>query len=211
MPENIDITVDLTVFEPVSAIDTCSIWNLHSSPRLLMAALEQKRWFVVAGYVRYEALEKPRKRPTMTELRMQAKFREHLAAKRGFSEAPVTVEDLEYVAASQDARRLGHGEIAALALARHLRCALLTDDQGARKVAPRVGVAPAQTTPQLFGWLVYERSLTDGDAQTVISQHEAEIEANRGRLTAYLRAMYEEACRRRLLRDWHGSEQSQTG
>ncbi len=54
------MTVDVRAFAPTNAIDTCAIWNLLSSARLVSAALGRQRWFVVADYVRYEALERPR-------------------------------------------------------------------------------------------------------------------------------------------------------
>lgn len=195
------ITVDVRVFAPVSAIDTCSIWNLLSSPRLLGTALRTGRWFVVAPYVWYEALGKQRSRPTSAELAMQEEFRARLAAgNQGFSREATSLADLQALAVIPACRRLGRGEIAALALARRLRSAVLTEDRGARKVAPLVGVELAQTTPQLLGWLLYEGHLSDSDVSDVIAEHEARIEASRGRITIYFRRIYEEACRCRLLR-----------
>ncbi|WP_137125677.1 type II toxin-antitoxin system VapC family toxin [Roseomonas sp. HF4] len=211
MTEPTGITVDVRDFAPVSAIDTCSIWNLLSSPYLLRAALRKGRWFVAAGYVRYEALEKPRTRPTSPELTMQDEFRRRLAERQGFSEEPMTLEDLQAVAARPEVRKLGRGEIAALALARKLRSAVLTDDRGARRAAPRVGVEPAQTTPHLLGWLLYEGELTDGDVSVIIAEHEARIEATRGRLTVYLRRIHVEAYRCRLLRDGAVIQGTSTG
>jgi hypothetical protein len=200
MAKPIGITVDVRAFAPVSAIDTCSIWNVLSSPLLLGAALRKGRWFVVAYYVRYEALEKPRKRSTPAELAMQKEFGQRLAAGQGFTLESVTLDDLQAVASLPESRKLGKGEITALALARKLRCAVLTEDQGARRAAPKAGAGPAQTTPQLLGWLLYEGELTDSDVHVVISEHEARIEESRGRLTIYLHGIYEEACRCRLLR-----------
>jgi hypothetical protein len=200
MTRTTTITVDVSAFAPISAIDTCSVWNLLSSRVLLGAALRRGRGFAVAAYVRYEALEKPRKRAaTSAELALQNEFRQRLAEGRSFSEAPMSVRDLQAVAALPEVRKLGSGEVATLALARNLRTAILTEDQAARKAAPRVGVGPAQTTPQLLGWLLYEGELTDGDVATIISEHEASIEENRGRLTVYFHAVHAEACRCRLL------------
>ena len=113
----------------------------------------------------------------------------------------MSLEDLQTVASRSEARKLGRGEIAALALARKLRCAVLTEDRGARRAAPKVESGPAQTTPHLLGWLLFEGELTDGDVPVVISEHESRIEANRGRLSQYLRRIHVEACRCRLLRD----------
>jgi len=194
--------VDVSTFAPVSAIDTCSVWNLLSSRVLLGGALRRGRGFAVAAYVRYEALEKPRRKAaTPAELALQSDFRRLLAEGRSFTEAPMSVADLQAVAGLPEVGKLGRGEVAALALARKLRAAVLTEDQGARKAAPSVGVGQAQTTPQLLGWLLYEGELTDGDVAAIISEHEACVEAERGRLTAYFRAIHVEACRCRLLRD----------
>lgn len=132
---------------------------------------------------------------------MQEEFRARLAAgNQGFSREATSLADLQALAVIPACRRLGRGEIAALALARRLRSAVLTEDRGARKVAPLVGVELAQTTPQLLGWLLYEGHLSDSDVSDVIAEHEARIEASRGRITIYFRRIYEEACRCRLLR-----------
>lgn len=201
MTEMPGITVDVRTFAPISAIDTCSIWNVLSSPLLLRTALRKGRSFAVAGFVHYEALVKPRTKPTAAELAMQGELRQRLADGQGFTEAPMAVDDLQAVATIPEVRKLGRGEIAALALARKLRSAILTEDRGARKAAPKIGVGQAQTTPQLLGWLLYEGELTDGDVTVIISEHEARIEENRGRLTVYLRRSHAEAYRCRLLRD----------
>ncbi len=201
MAESPRIEVDVRTFAAVSAIDTCSIWNISSSPRLLNAALARRRWFLVAEYVRYEALVRRRSRPTEEELMLQHAFRARLEHRHGFSTEPMSVDDLQAVANLPEIRKLGMGEIAAIALARKLRSAVLTDDQGARKVAAKIGAEPAQTTPHLFGWLLYEGELTDADVPRVISEHEASVPENRGRLTRFLNAIYYEACRCRLLRD----------
>lgn len=199
MPDLPNITIDVRTFALVSAIDTCSVWNLLSSRRLLMAALAKQRWFLVADYVRYEALVRPRTRSTTGELTLQTEFRERLQQKRGFEAARISIADLLPIANLPEVRKLGRGEIATMALARKIRAGVLTDDQGARKAAPKVGAEPAQTTPQLFGWLLYEGALSDGDVSTVIAEHEDKVPANRGRLTCFLRAAHIEACRCRLL------------
>ena len=67
--------VDVSSFAPANAIDTCAIWNLLSSSRLALAARGKQRWFVVADYVRYEALDRARTNPELSELELQATFR----------------------------------------------------------------------------------------------------------------------------------------
>lgn len=131
---------------------------------------------------------------------MQDEFRARLVTgNQGFSQEPMSLADLQAVAANPASKRLGRGEIAALALARQLRSAILTEDRGARKVASLVGVESVQTTPQLLGWLLYEGHLSDGDVPEIIAEHEARIAADRGRISIYFQRIYEEACRCRLL------------
>lgn len=193
--------VDVRSFAPTNAIDTCAIWNLLSSSRLTSAACSKQRWFVVADYVRYEALNRARTNPEPSELELQAKFRARLEKGQGFSCQSVSLADLQAVANHPAIGRLGGGEIAALALARTMRIGFMTDDQKARAKAADVDVGMAHTTPHLFGWLIYEGALGDGDYSAVIAEHEASIPKQSGRLSKYFRAAYEEACRCRLVRD----------
>ena len=193
--------VDVRSFAPINAIDTCAIWNLVSSSRLASAARSKKCWFVVAEYVRYEALDRARTNPEPSELELQAKFRGRLEKGQGFSCQPVSLADLQAVANHPAIGRLGGGEIAALALARTMRIGFMTDDQKARAKAADVNVGTAHTTPHLFGWLIYEGALGDGDFSTVIAEHEASFPKTNGRLSRFFREAYEEACRCRLARD----------
>ena len=63
MDENLPpVTVDVRTFHPSNSLDTCAAWNLLSSARLTAAARSRGCGFAVAGYVRFEALDKPRKR-----------------------------------------------------------------------------------------------------------------------------------------------------
>lgn len=193
--------VDVRAFAQTNAIDTCAIWNLLSSGRLTMAAFGKHRWFVVADYVRYEALERPRTSPEESELELQSKFRDRLQRNQGFSSQTVSLADLQAVANMPAIGRLGGGEIAALALARKMRVGFMTDDQKARAKAPEVDAGPAHTTPHLLGWLIYDGALGDSDVRVVIAEHEACVPKKNGQLTKFFRAAYEEACRCRLARD----------
>lgn len=190
--------VDVRTFAQINAIDTCAIWNVLSSGRLVSAALSRQRWFVVADYVRYEALERPRTNSEASELALQAKFRDRLQKNQGFSSQSVSLADLQAVANLPAIGRLGGGEIAALALARSMRIGFMTDDQKARAKAPDVDAGPAHTTPQLLGWLIFEGALGDSDFGTVVAEHEASVPKDKGQLTKFFRAAYEEACLCRL-------------
>ncbi|MGH6755528.1 MAG: hypothetical protein ACREDP_25560 [Bradyrhizobium sp.] len=195
------MTVDVRNFAPTNAIDTCAIWNFISSARLVSAALERKRWFVVAGYVRYEALERPRTNPEPSELELQSRFRDRLQRGQGFSSQSVSLADLQAVANFHGIGRLGKGEVAALALALKIRVGFMTDDQKARMKAAEVGAGTAHTTPHLLGWLIYDGALGDSDYGTVIAEHEACVPKKHGQISKYFRQAYEEACRCRLARD----------
>ena len=193
--------VDVRVFAQINAIDTCAIWNVLSSGRLISAALAKQRWFVVADYVRYEALERSRTNPEPCELELQDKFRDRLQKGQGFSSQSVSLGDLQAIANMPAVSRLGQGEIAALALARKMRIGFMTDDQKARLGADKVDAGPAHTTPHLLGWLIYDGALGDTDVGIVIAEHEASVPKKNGQLTRYFQAAYEEACSRRLARD----------
>ena len=192
--------MDVSVFTLVNAVDTCALWNMFSSPRLLGAALAKGCGFAIADYVRYEALEKARSKPSQADLAMQTEFGRRLQRQQGFALEPVALADLVAIANVAEVRRLGLGEVATLALARKLRAAILTDDQRARRAAPKAGVASAQTTPHLLGWLVYEGAIGDGDVADIIIEHEARVAELKGRLSSHFRLVHEEACRCRLLR-----------
>lgn len=191
--------IDVREFAQTNAIDTCAIWNVLSSACLTSAAFSKQRWFVVADYVRYEALDRPRTNPEPSELELQRKFRQRLERTQGFSGQSISLSDLQAVATIPAVSRLGRGEIAALALARKMRIGFMTDDQKAREGSVEVDAGPAHTTPHLLGWLIYDGGLGDGDIPTVIAEHEACVP--KGRLTKFFREAYEEACRRRLIRD----------
>lgn len=193
--------VDVRTFALTNAIDTCAIWNFLSSGRLVSAALGRKRWFVVAGYVRYEALERPRTNPEQSELELQIRFRDRLHKGQGFSSQSVSLADLQAVASLPGIVRLGGGEIAALALALKMRVGFMTDDQKARTKSVEVGAGTAHTTPHLLGWLIYDGALGDSDVDPIIAEHEECIPKKNGQLSKFFKDAYNEACRCRLARD----------
>jgi hypothetical protein len=150
MSEPLAIEVDVQHFRPASAIDSCAVCNLLSSPRLLAAAAARNVWFVVAEYVRYETLVRERTDPTEADLEIQEEFRKRLGQGQGFWSEGLSLGDLQAVANLPEIRRLGRGEIAAMALARKLRVGYTTDDQKARK-AEQLAIDAVQTTPHLLG------------------------------------------------------------
>ncbi len=185
-------------FPAVVAIDTCAVWNILSSRTLTVAAKGQNRHFLLAEYVRYECLVKPRK-PSESGRSLRTKLREELALGRHFSAFSLAVDDLrELVASVGPIRRFHNGELAALALATKLGNGFLTDDRAARTLGENLlGASRVRTTPHLVGWLVYCRQLTDGDIPTIIADNAA-FRGENGRLGGFIQKCYEHAMGLRL-------------
>jgi hypothetical protein len=106
------------------------------------------------------------------------------------------VADLQDVAVLESRRRLSKGELSSIAFANKTRQAFLTDDQKARKLSEVVlSSRMTQTTPHLFGWLIFTYKLTDTDKDSVIAEH---LRLNRP-LKKHFEEMYLEALRCRLM------------
>lgn len=182
-------------FIKLNVADTCSIWNIVSSKVLLNAAKSAKCTFCCTAFVQYECFGKPRKSISEKEKELRSLLkREQLQGQ--FTAYHLELEDLLDIEVLQDRMNLGKGELSSIAFARRTKQGFLTDDQGARKLAETaLSEKQIQTTPQLFGWLIYEQFLTDGDKNTVIEQH-----TNFGRpLKKYFEIMYECALEKRLM------------
>lgn len=84
----------------------------------------------------------------------------------------ISIEDLQDIEILQKRKNLSKGELSSIVFAKKTRQALLTDDQGARKLAEQVmDKKSVQTTPHLFGWLFYADFLRDGDKDRIIKEH----------------------------------------
>lgn len=180
------MAVDITRFDTRNVSDTCSIWNVLSSGLLFTAARQAGCQFVCTDFVRYECLHKPRSSPTPQDEEMKKRLRREI--ERGqFANERIELSDLDQVGLLEQRRRLSKGELSSIVLAAKSSRAFLTDDQGARRLASQVlSPASVQTTPQLFGWLVFRSFLSDSDLETVVSQHEA--------MKRPLRNFFEECC-----------------
>jgi len=175
--------------------DTCAVWNLLSSDRLLAAALMRRCEFAITRVVLYECLLKPRTRADIHDDELRSRLVREREAKR-FRDLPLTLEDVQEVARLQERRRLGHGELASIAFAKRTHSAFCSDDMNAVKLAEAVlGRDRVQTTPHLLGWLVFDGTLGDGDVADVIRQHR---EAG-GPLAPHLDTMSREGLRCRLM------------
>lgn len=187
---------NLSVFHKGNIVDTCAVWNILSSLRLYRAALDAGVVFACTGVVEYECLLKPRKSPLTVE---ESTLRTRLNAakqQRGILVFSLDVEDLQTVELLEKRKRLGKGELSSIAFAQKTRQAMLTDDQKAHRLANEVLQSPgAQTTPHLFGWLLFNNRLSDGDKAFVIDEHK---HLNRP-LAPHFETNYIEACRCRWM------------
>ena len=176
-------------FVKLNVADTCSIWNILSSKVFLNAAKSAKCVFCCTAFVQYECLDKPRKSKSVKEAELQKRLKLE-QSKDQFKVYHLELEDLLDVDVLQKRKSLGKGELSSIAFAKRTRQSFLTDDQGARELAnTTLDSNQVQTTPQLFGWLIYERFLNDEDKNKVIEQH---LYFDRP-LSPYLETMYKRA------------------
>ena len=164
------VAIDPSKFHLINVADTCSVWNVLSSPRLHAAAKEAKCEFCVTSFVRYECLAKPRKAPTVAETELMRRLT-HEQARGGFTAHSCDIGDLQAIRILESRKRLGKGELSSIAFAMKIGHAVITDDRKARKLAEDSGHTLAQTTPHLFSWLIFNGRLGDSDKTTVIDQH----------------------------------------
>lgn len=164
------MSIDPSRFHPINVTDTCSVWNLLSSATLYRAALAAQCHFCVTGFVNYECLIKPRTLPTAVTRELQRRLEEARCAGQ-FEVHSCNLDDLQIISMLEGRKRLGKGELSSIAFAMGRGLAVLTDDQGARKLSSAAGNHPTQTTPHLHSWLIFTRKLDDSDHSNVLSQH----------------------------------------
>ena len=181
-------------FFPHNVVDTCAVWNVLSSRRLFHGADSAGCVFCCTGYVDYECLKKPRQAPSENDRNLQERL---ISAQREgqFKIYHLEIDDLLEIDVLEQRKRLGHGELSSIVFAKRTNQAFLTDDQKARSLAQTsLPGGRVQTTPHLFGWLLFSNRLTDGDRTHVIDEHTS---LNRP-LEPYLDEMYLTALRYRL-------------
>lgn len=189
MGRRFDMALNPSEFLILNVADSCSITNILSSKVLWSAAQSAKCVFCCTAYVQYECLDKPRKLTSPKDDELKAILKNE-QVKGHFSVYHLDIDDLLDIEVLQERMNLGKGELSSIAFARRTRQAFITDDQGARKLASSVlNEKNVQTTPHLFGWLIYTGILTDSDKQRVIEQHES---FNRP-LKKYFELMYQKA------------------
>jgi len=187
--------IDVSKFIKTNVIDTCAIWHVLSSRRLVSATKSARCHFAATAFVYYEALHKPRKAPTKKDLELQDILRRERASGL-FGDCSLDISDLQDIGVLDNRMRLGKGELASIVFAKKAGLAFMTDDQKARKLGWTViDRDRIQTTPHLFGWLFFSGELTDSDKDFVITEHEE----YGGQLRTYFEATYHEALRCRLM------------
>ncbi|SMC17997.1 hypothetical protein SAMN02745857_00445 [Andreprevotia lacus DSM 23236] len=185
---------DPSKFHPINVADTCSVWNVLSSTRLLAAAKEAHCDFCITSFVHYECLTKPRKKtPSAAETELIRRLT-HEQKRGGFAAHSCSIDDLQTIQLLESRKRLGKGELSSIAFAMKIRQAFITDDMKARKLAEDSGHTLTQTTPRLFAWLIFRGRLGDSDKSTVIAQHVAMERP----LAPHLETAYEVALQCRL-------------
>ena len=187
--------IDITTCNKVNVADTCAMWNILSSQVLYSVLDEQSFTFCCTQFVVYECLYRSRATITAAEEAMKKRFGKLIDTKK-VSSHQLTIEDLQDDDILANRKSLGRGELSSIAFAKKTQLYFLTDDQKARKIAESIlGSGKVQTTPQLFGWLLYEGYLTDGDLEPIIEEHNIS-----GRpLESYLREVHAESWRIKLL------------
>lgn len=189
------MAIDCSHFHLINVIDTCAIWNVLSSQRLIRAAKAAKCHFSATTFVYYEALLKPRTAPTKEDIELQNRLRKERAS-GFFGDCSLDIRDLQEIDILERRMRVGKGELSSIAFAKKAGLAFMTDDQKARKLGSGViGSSRVQTTPHLFGWLFFVGQLNDTDKSAVIDEHVR----YGGPLRPYLEDMYNEALRFRLM------------
>lgn len=185
------MAIDPSQFHTLNVADTCSIWNVLSSLRLYAAACEANCSFCCTEFVIYECLYKRRSNDVPEEQELMRRLRRENEQKRIVAYS-LDIADLQAVAVLENRRRLSKGELSSIAFAQKTGQAFLTDDKKARKLSESVlPQRMTQTTPHLFGWLIFTSRLTDSDKDLVIGQHE-----DHGRpLRKFFEEMYFEALR----------------
>lgn len=189
------MSINPSLFNKLNVTDSCSIWNILSSKIFLQATKASKCVFCCTAYVQYECLDKPRKKSSSKDIELKKLLVEE--QKEGnFPVYHLDIDDLLNIEVLEKRMNLGKGELSSIAFAKQTRQAFLTDDQGARTLASTtLDEKNVQTTPHLFGWLIYEQFLTDLDKENIIIQHES---FNRP-LKKYFEIMYNKALEYRLM------------
>jgi hypothetical protein len=166
------MAIDPSQFHTLNVADTCALWNVLSSMRLYVVARDASCSFCCTTFVIYECLHKQRKISIPEDEELKSRLRREADNERIVAYS-LDIADLQDVKVLESRRCLSKGELSSIAFAKKTRQAFLTDDQKARKLAESVlSSQMTQTTPHLFGWLIFTCRLSDADKDDVIGEHE---------------------------------------
>lgn len=184
---------DITKLVLFNVIDSCSIWNVLSSPIIYQASIQAGCYYALTNYVGYECLYKKRKEKRDGVI--IAKLEKEIAAKR-FMNCNITIDDLQEIEILENRKNLGKGELSSIVFAKKTQQAFLTDDKKARTLAKEVlGGEFVQTTPHLVGFCFYKRHLLDSDFKALIAEHQSSLTSSWGDLSRFFTEAYEESLR----------------
>lgn len=165
------MNINISNFNLVNVLDTCSIWNILSSKVILHSALQKNVHFSMTQFVEYECLRKPRSKSTRSDLELKSRL-EKAISDGHFKVFALSISDLQHLDVLERRKRLGRGELSTIVFARKIYQSIITDDQAARKFAQEIlGSEMVQTTPHLVGWMFYHGVLIDSSLQEIISEH----------------------------------------
>jgi hypothetical protein len=185
---------DISKFQLLNVGDTCSLWNLLASRLLYATARTAGVRLCCTNFILYECLlKRSQHRPERLELqkRLKSKLEEG-----SITAYPIDLEDLQQVEVLRNRKRLSIGELSVLVFAAKTQQAILTDDNGAQKLArTHLGAEAIQSTPHLVAWLYFGSLLGDGD----VAQVKAELAVLSRNLDPHYDNFYVEAQRCRVI------------
>lgn len=166
------MSVDPSSFHMHNVTDTCSVWNILSSQTLYIKAQAAGCSFCITGFVKYELLDKPRKKTHDADRELKGRLRQaHTEGK--FSVCACTIDDLQAISSLRLRKSLGKGELSSIAMAKRINLGFLSDDLMALKLSRSEKVIATQDVPHMLSWLMFSKGLTDGEASQVIDEHVA--------------------------------------
>lgn len=164
------MSVDPSNFHLHNVTDTCSVWNILSSQTLYTKAQAAGCSFCITGFVKYELLDKPRKKTHDADKELKGRLRQaHIEGK--FAVCACTIDDLQAISSLQLQRSLGKGELSSIAIAKRINLGFLSDDIKALKLSKTEKIIATQDVPHLLSWLMFSNGLTGDEANQVISEH----------------------------------------
>lgn len=190
------------LFHRYNVLDSCSIWNVLSSNILFRSALSANPTchFSCTEFVHYECLIRKRKSETDSERELRQRLVSERRRGEQFQSYNLSIEDLQDVKILENRKRLSLGELSSIVFAKKTQQAFMTDDKNARNLAETyLDSRMVQTTPHLFGWLIYLNVLVDSDKDKIIEEHSLFRTTSWGNLSKYFEEMYKRALEHRLM------------